>query len=102
MIKHIVMWKLKDENKAENAQKLKTMLESLNGVIPELVSAHVGINIFYENDSYDLCLVSSFKSLEDLQAYKIHPLHVKVSEFCKSVREKRKSCDFYYNKGDLD
>ena len=96
MIKHIVMWKLKEENKKENALIIKQMLESLNDIIKELRSAEVGIDIKTENDSYDAILVSSFNSVEDLHAYKIHPEHVKISNFVKSVRTDRKVIDFEY------
>ncbi|MCK5834819.1 MAG: Dabb family protein, partial [Lentisphaeria bacterium] len=43
MIKHIVMWKLNDENKAANAQNIKEKLEALAGVIPGLLEVEVGI-----------------------------------------------------------
>ena len=44
--------------------------------------------------NYDACLVSVFKSLDDLAAYKVHPEHVKISEYCNKVRESRVACDF--------
>lgn len=96
MIKHIVMWKLKPEAEghtaAENAQWMKEHLESLLGVVPQLKSCEVGINIAEGN--YDACLVSTFDSMEDLKAYKVHPEHVKISGYCKLVRESRVACDY--------
>ena len=44
MIKHVVVWKLKEENKAENAKKLKEMLDALPPIISEIKSFQVGIN----------------------------------------------------------
>ncbi len=96
MIKHIVMWKLIDENKAENASKIKTMLEGLVGKVDELVSAEVGIDLAVDADAYDAVLVSTFKTVEDLKAYQIHPLHVEISSFVKSVRTDRKTVDFEF------
>ncbi len=96
MIKHIVMWKLKPEAEghtaAENAQWMKEHLEALMGVVPQLLSCEVGINVVDGN--YDACLISTFASLEDLDAYKKHPAHVAISTYCKRVRESRVACDF--------
>lgn len=96
MIKHIVMWKLKPEAEgrtaAENAQWMKTHLEALMGVVPQLLSCEVGINVAAGN--YDACLVSTFASLEDLAAYKIHPAHQAISSYCKLIREERVACDY--------
>ena len=96
MIKHIVMWKLKPEAEghtaAENAQWMKKHLEALMGVVPQLKSCEVGINIAEGN--YDACLVSTFESMEDLAAYKVHPAHVEISKYCKLIRESRVACDY--------
>lgn len=49
MLKHIVMWRLADSaegrTKAENARWMKEHLEALVGVVPQLLSAEVGINV---------------------------------------------------------
>ena len=96
MIKHIVMWKLKPEAEGhtarENAQWMKEHLEALMGVVPQLLSCEVGINVVDGN--YDACLISTFASLDDLDAYKKHPAHVAISSYCKKVRESRVACDF--------
>lgn len=96
MIKHIVMWKLKPEAEGrtakENALWMKEHLEALLGVVPQLKSCEVGINV--KESNYDACLVSTFDSLEDLAAYKVHPEHVKISSYCKLIRENRVACDF--------
>ncbi len=48
MLKHIVMWKLKEfaegKTKAENALIMKESLERLVGIVPEIISLQVGIN----------------------------------------------------------
>ncbi len=96
MIKHIVMWKLKPEAEGrtaqENAQWMKEHLEALMGVVPELLSCEVGINVAEGN--YDACLISTFESLETLDIYKKHPAHVEISTYCKKIRESRVVCDF--------
>ena len=46
--KHIVMWKFKEQHNGksalENARWMKEQLEALVGVVPELLSAEVGIS----------------------------------------------------------
>ena len=96
MIKHIVMWKLKDNAegapKAENAQKMKEMLLSLPSVIPQILSLEVGIN---ENGGeYDAVLITSFSSYEDLKIYDQHPAHQKVRAFVGAVAAGRAAVDF--------
>ena len=98
MIKHIVMWKLEENAegnaKLENAKIIKEKLEALVGIIPEIVELEVGIDILETNQSYDVVLVSTFKSLEDLDIYAKHPEHVKVGEFVGKVRKDRIAVDY--------
>lgn len=98
MIKHIVMWKLEENaegnTKLENAKIIKKKLEALVGIIPEIVELEVGIDILETNQSYDVVLVSTFKSLEDLDIYAKHPEHVKVGEFVGKVRKDRIAVDY--------
>ena len=43
-------------------------------------------DILHSERSYDLIYISEFDSLEALEAYRVHPEHVKVAEFIKNVR----------------
>jgi len=98
MIKHIVMWKLKDfaegARKSENAQNIKLQLEGLKNKIKEVSSLEVGININDSASSYDVVLYSEFANLEDLKKYQNHPEHVKVGDFIIKVRLDRKVVDY--------
>ena len=94
MIKHIVMWDLKDENKLENAKKLKASLENLKEEINEIKEIEVGININNSDASMDVVLYSVFNTLEDLDIYQNHPKHLKVKEFVKNISTNRKVIDF--------
>ncbi len=98
MIKHIVMWKLKDfaegASKSENAQNIKVQLEGLKNKIKEVRSLEAGININDSADSYDVALYSEFASLEDLKRYQHHPEHVKVGDFIIKLRLDRKVVDY--------
>lgn len=98
MIKHVVMWKLKDFaegcSREENAKKIKSMLEALVGKIDQIVSLEVGINISNSDMAYDAVLISEFENQQKLEEYRIHPEHVKVSEFVSKVRVSRVVVDY--------
>lgn len=97
MVKHIVMWKLKDEahgnNKATNAQLIKEKLEALNGKIDGLLKAEVGID-FLGSGNFDVVLYSEVASREDLDTYQQHPLHQAVLPFIREAVSDRKAVDF--------
>lgn len=98
MLRHIVMWKLKDFaegcSKEENAQKIKAMLEALKGKIEQIRHLEVGIGSTASDMSYDAVLITEFEDASALEAYKKHPEHVKVSEFVSKVREGRAVVDY--------
>lgn len=91
MIRQIVMWKFRPGTEAEQEQFLEG-LRGLQGVIPQLRSSQVARSVGADN--YDAVLVSEFDSLEDLEAYKHDPRHVKVSALCKSIRMDRVAVDY--------
>ena len=86
MIRHIVMWKFR-EGTGEKANEFLTKLAALDGVIPQLKKSEVARNI--GKDNYDAVLVSEFETMDDLNAYKVDPRHVAVSDICKSIRADR-------------
>jgi len=98
LIKHIVMWKLKEfaegKSKLENAQIIKSDLEALKDKIEQIKYIEVGININESEQAYDVVLYSEFNSMEDLNTYQNHPEHVKVAEFVGKVREARVVTDY--------
>ena len=98
MLKHIVMWKLKEfaegKTKTENARIMKESLERLIGIVPEIRSLQVGINEKDSEMAYDAVLISTFEDIDALARYKVHPEHVKVSSYCKKIRESRIFVDF--------
>jgi len=98
MIKHIVMWRLQDlaegSSKAENAVKIKGMLEALPGVIPEIKKLEVGLNVIESPSVFDVVLYSEFDSLEALSAYQVHPEHEKCRDFIVKVVSDRAVVDY--------
>ncbi|QEN07193.1 Dabb family protein [Oceanispirochaeta crateris] len=100
MIKHIVMWKFKDEaegkSKDENIQIIKKDLENLVGVIPEIRELEVGINKTVADTAFDAVLVSTFDSMEDLKAYREDPRHKKAAAYNKLCRLDRVVVDYEF------
>jgi len=100
MIKHIVMWKLPEEKdglkKSEIAMKIKKSLETLPALIDEIVNLQVGVNFNESDMAYDVCLVTDFKTKEDLDAYQKNEEHLKVATYIRSVNEGRCVADYEY------
>ncbi|WP_320170340.1 Dabb family protein [Maridesulfovibrio sp.] len=98
MIKHIVMWTLKEEAEgataAENAAKMKEMLEALNGKIEILKHLEVSADIFEAAPECSIILYSEFDSKEDLQTYAVHPLHLECVGFIKKIVKSRSVVDY--------
>ncbi|MFT7878789.1 MAG: Dabb family protein [Sulfurimonas sp.] len=94
MVVHIVMFQFKEAHKTANIEKAKQMLENLMGSVPTLCSMEVGVNFADEERAMDLSIVTSFSDKEGLQEYAVHPEHLKVLEFIKSVVEYSKVVDY--------
>ena len=94
MVTHIVLFTFKDENRKQNILKAKSMIEDLRGKIDFIKSIEVGVNFDTAPRAMDLSLYSRFNSVEDLNNYAIHPEHLKVVEFIKSVTEYSKVVDY--------
>lgn len=98
MIKHIVMWKLKDyakgAQKEENALKIKSDLEALKQKIEQIGEIEVGINIVDSEAAYDVVLYSVFANENKLEEYRVHPEHVKVADYIGKVVDKRVVVDY--------
>lgn len=94
MIVHIVMFRFKEENKEQNISQAKEMLEALVEKIEELVSMEVGVNFDASQRAFDLSLYSKFSSKEDLEVYALHPAHLEVVAFIKSVTVESKVVDY--------
>lgn len=83
MVKHMILWKLKDSLNAEEKDVLKVRikqgLEGLVGVVPGLTSATVYIEGI-SSSTADMMLDSTFVSEEALKLYKNHPAHLAVAD----------------------
>lgn len=99
MIRHIVMWKLKDEaagaSKEKNAQKLKLILEGLRTNIDEIKAVEVGIQMNPDHDeALDVVLICDFENELDFQMYTRNTHHQKALSFIESVTDQRYFIDY--------
>ena len=98
MIKHIVMWKLKEEalgkTREENAKLLRERLESLPPKIEQIRGFEVGENFNPAPTAFDFCLYSVFDDEASLGTYQAHPAHVEVRDFIMSIVEKAVVVDY--------
>jgi hypothetical protein len=100
MINHVVLFKLKnypDEEKVQIISELKSLLEGLQEKIFEVKFIEVGVNYELEAKSYDMALISYFESIKDLDAYRVHPEHLKVVERIKETTVERAAVDYYFS-----
>lgn len=83
MVKHVILWTLKDEfsdnEKAKIISEMKEGLESLKGKIPGLIDIKVNTNKL-STSTADVMLDSTFESEEALKGYSVHPEHVAVAD----------------------
>lgn len=98
MTKHIILWTIKEEytgaRREEIKAGIKNGLESLNGVIPGLVSLQV-ITAGLPSSSADVMLESCFESPEALKAYSANPDHNRVANaFVRPYTSQRLCLDF--------
>ncbi|MEY8877314.1 MAG: Dabb family protein [Leptothrix sp. (in: b-proteobacteria)] len=98
MIKHIVIWRLKEQahgnDRATNARLIKAQLEALVGQVPGLLAVEVGIDFSATDTSGDVVLVSDFESRAALEGYQHHPAHVAVAGFIGEARSERRMVDY--------
>lgn len=98
MVKHIILWVLKDEFSKEEKEEIKlgikNGLEGLKGQIDGLVDIKVNINAL-PSSTAELMLDSTFESEEALKGYSVHPAHVKVADtFVRPFTKQRSCLDF--------
>ncbi|MBC5714561.1 Dabb family protein [Roseburia sp. BX1005] len=98
MVKHIILWQLKEEytqeEKTQIAAEIKEGLESLKGKIPGLLDIHVQTDRLASSNA-DVMLDSSFESEEALKGYATHPEHIKVADTKVRPHTKNRVCMDY-------
>lgn len=97
MVKHIVLWNFKadltDEEREDAGELVKTTLEALKSQIKGISSLEVKINDM-SGSTKDIALISKFTSIDALNAYQVHPLHVEAGKYIKAVTQDRECFDY--------
>ena len=96
MIRHICMFKLKEDNKQGNLEELLVRVQTLK-TIEQVCGFDVVCNAQGMPDSnYDVALIFDFNSPEDLQTYQDHPTHKAFGAFIGQIRENRACIDYEF------
>ena len=100
MIKHIVMFKLKEADgrtEYENAAEAQKRFENVVANVSELRKGEVVINSKEAPESnYTISLLCDFETIDDLNAYQVHPAHLEFGKFIGSVKTDRACIDYEY------
>lgn len=97
MIRHIVMWRVAGESADERTQArqcVKQAFEGLSGRIPGLHHIEVGIDHSAADYACDAVLVADFESQQALDAYAVHPEHLRVRQELGALRTSRHQVDY--------
>lgn len=98
MVKHVILWQLKDEFSAEEKENIKAGikagLEGLQGVVPGLLEIKVQTDCL-ASSNVDVMLDSSFEDEASLKGYAVHPAHVEVADTKVRPFTKTRACMDY-------
>ena len=93
MIRHIVLFRIKPEFKAEIPALVQNFY-AMKGRVEGLVDLEAGADILGSERSYDIALVCTFADRAAFDAYQTHPLHQPIRKRMHEVRESSVACDF--------
>lgn len=99
MVKHIVLFKLKEELPATEKQavmnQFKEAIEALPAKISVIRKIEVGLNV-NPAEAWDIALYSEFDSQEDVKIYAAHPDHVAAGKLLADVKLNRACVDYEF------
>ena len=94
MIRHIVMFKLKEENREENIARFVENSKTIT-CSPTVKKFEVRVNSKSANPANEeVALIFDFETWEDLETYRVHPDHVAFGQFMRTIRESRACIDY--------
>ncbi len=94
MLRHIVLFKIKDEYKKDIPDLVKGFY-GMVGKVEGLLELEAGADILGSERSYDLALVTVFADRASFDAYQAHPAHLPVKKRMHEVRSGSVACDFW-------
>ena len=96
MVKHVILWQLKDELTTEEKvtvkEEMKEALEGLSGKIPGLLDVKVYTEGLESSKNAEVMLDTTFTDEEALKAYAVHPEHVAVADSKVRPYTKYRAC----------
>lgn len=100
MIRHVVVWKFKDEaeghsareNRARVAQALRALPREIPGILEWEVGEVEADRL--DGEQVELCLISLFENRQHLAAYSAHPRHAAVVDLLRRVRSEKRVADY--------
>ena len=95
MIRHIVLFKIKDEYKPE-LDALVEAFYGMKGKIEGMTDLEAGKDVLHSERSYDLALITTFTDRAAFETYQTHPVHMPVRKRMHEVRLTSVACDFEY------
>jgi Stress responsive A/B Barrel Domain len=96
MIRHIAVFRFKQEFSEEQRQAWMDMITDLPTHIPEIKAISIGRDMLRGAHSYDVGLVADFESMEGLAVYTTHPKHQPVLDMSGPVKEHLAVVDFEF------
>jgi len=94
MVTHIVVWKYRADVPQAARDEHRSQLRALRNIVPGIESLTVGFDFLRAWNSYDIGLMGLFRDRSVLDAYTVHPEHVKVVEFGRAITEAMAKVDF--------
>ena len=86
MIVNNMHFKLKDRS-GDSIDKAKEVLMNMKGKIDSIYTMQVEVCTRPSQMTYDILMISKYKTQEDFQAYLVHPLHVEVGNYIKDAMD---------------
>lgn len=100
MLKHIVMFKLKEANgrsEYDNALEAKKRFEDVIAKVEELKKGELVINsVDAPESNYTIALICDFDDIDGLNAYQVHPVHKEFGGFIAEIKTDRACIDYEY------
>jgi Stress responsive A/B Barrel Domain len=94
MLTHLVVWKYRADVAQETRETHQAQLRSLRNIVPGIESFAVGFDFLRAANSYDIGLMAEFRDRSVLDAYTVHPEHVKVVKLGREIVEAMAKVDF--------
>ena len=99
MVKHIVLFKLRDdvpvEEKLVVMNSFKEAIEALPAKISVIRKIEVGLNM-NPGETWTIALYSEFDNLDDVKFYATHPEHVAAGKILAETKESRACVDYEF------